>query len=94
MELQNLEILERLVLHWDRTLFPSLKFFLGVPASSDSTGKNVAAVDEVGVRDKIIAFCFDTKTSNTGMVQGAYIKLSKNLDEACFGWPAALVSMR
>ncbi|KAG0716602.1 hypothetical protein GWK47_009284 [Chionoecetes opilio] len=52
------------------------EFLLGVPASSDSTGRNVAAlvlkeVDEAGVRDKIIAFCFDTTASNTGMVQAS-----------------------
>ncbi|KAG0730304.1 hypothetical protein GWK47_028506 [Chionoecetes opilio] len=60
------------------------EFLLGVPASSDSTGRNVAAVvlkevDEAGVRDKIIAFCFDTTASNTGMVQGACIRIEQEL---------------
>ncbi|KAG0713304.1 hypothetical protein GWK47_016498 [Chionoecetes opilio] len=102
VELRNQEIPERLVLHWDGKLLPSLsgdtedciavlltgeddaEFLLGVPASSDSTGRNVAAVvlkevDEVGVRDKIIAFCFDTTASNTGMVQGACIRIEQEL---------------
>ncbi|KAG0730157.1 hypothetical protein GWK47_003324 [Chionoecetes opilio] len=102
VELRNQEIPERLVLHWDGKLLPSLsgdtedriavlltgeddaEFLLGVPASSDSTGRNVAAVvlkevDEAGVRDKIIAFCFDTTASNTGMVQGACIRIEQEL---------------
>ncbi|KAG0714555.1 hypothetical protein GWK47_013921 [Chionoecetes opilio] len=102
MELRNPEIPERLVLHSDGKLLPSLsgdtedriavlltgeddaEFLLGVPASSDSTGRNVAAVvlkevDEAGVRDKIIAFCFDTTVSNTGMVQGACIRIEQEL---------------
>ncbi|KAG0720486.1 V-type proton ATPase subunit a isoform 3 [Chionoecetes opilio] len=73
------------------------EFLLGVPASSDSTGRNVAAVvlkevDEVGVRDKIIAFCFDTTASNTAWCKVFAFGLSKNSDEACFGWPAAIMS--
>ncbi|KAG0718982.1 U2 small nuclear ribonucleoprotein B'' [Chionoecetes opilio] len=36
-------------------------------------------VDEAGVRDKIIAFCFDTTASNTGMVQGACIRIEQEL---------------
>ncbi|KAG0727484.1 hypothetical protein GWK47_034566 [Chionoecetes opilio] len=102
VELRNQEIPERLVLHWDGKLLPSLsgdtedriavlltgeddaEFLLGVPASSDSTGRNVAAVvlkevDEAGIRDKIIAFCFDTTASNTGMVQGACILIEQEL---------------
>ncbi|KAG0724840.1 hypothetical protein GWK47_039783 [Chionoecetes opilio] len=102
VELRNQEIPERLVLHWDGKLLPSLsgdtedriavlltgeddaEFLLGVPASSDLTGRNVAAmvlkeVDEAGVRDKIIAFCFDTTASNTGMVQGACIRIEQEL---------------
>ncbi|KAG0724873.1 hypothetical protein GWK47_039711 [Chionoecetes opilio] len=102
VELRNQEIPERLVLHWDGKLLPSLsgdtedriavlltgeddaEFLLGVPTSSDSTGRNVAAVvlkevDEAGVRDKIIAFCFDTTASNTGMVQGACIRIEQEL---------------
>ncbi|KAG0730275.1 hypothetical protein GWK47_028563 [Chionoecetes opilio] len=102
VELRNQEIPERLVLHWDGKILPSLsgdteeriavlltgeddaEFLLGVPASSDSTGRNVAAVvlkevDEAGVRDKIIAFCFDTTASNTGMVQGACIRIEQEL---------------
>ncbi|KAG0724225.1 hypothetical protein GWK47_041072 [Chionoecetes opilio] len=102
MELRNQEIPERLVLHWDGKLLPSLsgdtedhiavlltgeddaEFLLGVPASSDLTGRNMAAVvlkevDEAGVRDKIIAFCFDTTASNTGMVQGACIRIEQEL---------------
>ncbi|KAG0724984.1 hypothetical protein GWK47_004858 [Chionoecetes opilio] len=102
VELRNQEIPERLVLHWDGKLLPSLsgdtedriavlltgeddaEFHLGVPASSDSTGRNVAAVvlkevDEAGVRDKIIAFCFDTTASNTGMVHGACIRIEQEL---------------
>ncbi|KAG0726267.1 hypothetical protein GWK47_036965 [Chionoecetes opilio] len=60
------------------------ELFLGVPASSDSTGRNVAAVvlkevDEAGVRNKIIAFCFDTTASNTDMVQGACIRIEQEL---------------
>ncbi|KAG0727233.1 hypothetical protein GWK47_035069 [Chionoecetes opilio] len=45
-----------------------------------------------GHQGQIIAFRFDTMASNTGMVQGACIGLSKNSDEACFGWPAAIMS--
>ncbi|KAG0711437.1 hypothetical protein GWK47_020605 [Chionoecetes opilio] len=105
VELRNQEIPERLVLHWDGKLLPSLsgdtedhiavlltgeddaEFLLGVPASSDSTGRNVAAVvlkevDEAGVRDKIIAFCFDTTASNTGMVQGACIRIEQELGQS------------
>ncbi|KAG0715569.1 hypothetical protein GWK47_011670 [Chionoecetes opilio] len=99
VELRNQEIPERLVLHWDRKLLPSLsgdtedriavlltgeddaEFLLGVPASSDSTGRNVGVkeVDEAGVKDKIIAFCFNTTASNTGMVQGACIRIEQEL---------------
>ncbi|KAG0722559.1 hypothetical protein GWK47_044286 [Chionoecetes opilio] len=66
------------------------EFLLGVPASSDSTGRNVAAVvlkegDEAGVRDKIIAFCFDTPASNTGMVQGACIRIEQELGKSLLG---------
>ncbi|KAG0716138.1 hypothetical protein GWK47_010338 [Chionoecetes opilio] len=105
VELRNQEIPERLVLHWDGKLLPSLsgdtgdriavlltgeddaEFLLGVPASSDSTGRNVAAVvlkevDEAGVRDKIIAFCFDTTASNTGMVQASALPLVLTLESS------------
>ncbi|KAG0698746.1 hypothetical protein GWK47_025984 [Chionoecetes opilio] len=98
-ELWNQEIPERLVLHWDGKLLPSLSGdtedriavlltgeddanfpFLGVPASSDSTERNVAAVVlKEGTKrasgTRIIAFCFDTTASNTGMVKGACIRI-------------------
>ncbi|KAG0712870.1 hypothetical protein GWK47_017447 [Chionoecetes opilio] len=34
-----------------------------------------------GARDKIIAFCFDTRASNTGMVQGVAFGLAKNSEK-------------
>ena len=60
------------------------EFFLGAPATNDSTGKNVAAVvlkeaEEAGVIDNVIGFGFDTTASNTGMVQGACIRMEKSL---------------
>lgn len=60
------------------------KFLLGVPSSSDSTGRNMAVVvlnevDEAGVRNKIIAFCFDTMALNTVIVQGACIQIEQEL---------------
>ncbi|KAG0724292.1 hypothetical protein GWK47_040863 [Chionoecetes opilio] len=58
--------------------------FLGSRQARIPTGRNVAAVvlkevDEAGVRDKIIAFCFDSTASNTGMVQGACIRIEQEL---------------
>ena len=105
LELQKEQMPNRLVLHWDGKLLPSLsghnedrivviltgesnsEFLLGVPASSDSTSKNVASlvlkeVNEACVRDKIIALSFDTTASNTGMVQGICVRIEKDLGKS------------
>lgn len=102
--LNDMERLERVVLHWDGKLLPDIsgsgehadriavvvtaedgvEFLLGVPATTDSTGKNVAALvmkeaEAAGVIDKIIGFGFDTTASNTGMVQGACTRMEQTL---------------
>ncbi|KAG0724697.1 hypothetical protein GWK47_040037 [Chionoecetes opilio] len=70
------------------------EFLLGVPASSDSTGRNVAAVvlkevDEMGVRDKINRRLFRHHGFDTGRCQGACIRIEQELGRSLLWWPAA-----
>lgn len=68
---------------YSQKMTPS-SLLLWVPTSSDSPGTNVAGVvlkevDEAGVRDKIIHFCFYTTVSNTGLLQSACIQIEQEL---------------
>ncbi|KAG0710572.1 hypothetical protein GWK47_022550 [Chionoecetes opilio] len=108
VELRNQEIPERLVLHWDGKLLPSLsgdtedriavlltgeddaEFLLGVPASSDSTGRNMAAVVLKEVDERASGTRSSPSVSTPRLRTLAWCKvlafgLSKNSDEAYFG---------
>lgn len=58
---------------------------LGVPLALDGTGQRMAEVvlnelEKADLRDKIVGLSFDTTASNTGMFQGACIRIEKDLD--------------
>lgn len=70
------------------------EFLLEVPVSLNSTGRSMNAVvlkevSKVGVKDKIIAFAFDTTALNTRMVQSACIWIQQDLGQSLL-WLACI----
>jgi hypothetical protein len=62
----------------------SIMKLLAVPALSNGTGKEqqeavTKALDEWGIRDRVIAMSFDTTSSNTGSKNGACIHIEAEL---------------